>query len=406
MFDKDADEDRWISILWDEKTKTILYDPAEIFDTNFEITTNMIINDCSSCVYVQKDNIEGFFGISNDYIETIVKNDIADSIRERKFANDSYIWVNEVINYDGGEDYAIRRVHPNLKETEGTYLSTSMQDIKGNFPYLVELEGIKADGELFFTYYFKKLDSNDVSEKITYAKLYKDYDWIIAMGVHLDDINAYTEQVNIETDALVTENMIRAISYILAVMLLGFVVLFVLERKQMTVSTGFLENEVNRDLLTKASSRRFGEKFLMERNKQWMIDKDSPAIMMLDIDDFRMINNKYGHDIGDVVLIEMTKAIKQVIRASDCLIRWGGDEFVGIFPGLKEEQLVEFGKKLTNSVNSLSIDFNNEVIKITVSIGFSYFDENDTDYKAVLKRADEALYKSKSEGKNRVNVIV
>jgi signal transduction histidine kinase len=99
-----------------------------------------------------------------------------------------------VINYNGGDNYAIRRVHPNLKDTEGMYLSTNMTDIEGNQPYLTELEGVKQDGELFFNYFFKKNNTDVVSEKITYAKLYPEYDWIIAMGVHLDDVKAIVDQ--------------------------------------------------------------------------------------------------------------------------------------------------------------------------------------------------------------------
>ena len=53
-------------------------------------------------------------------------------IRSRSFSNNSYIWVNRIINYEGGENYAIREVHPNLKDTEGTYLSTETMDIRGN----------------------------------------------------------------------------------------------------------------------------------------------------------------------------------------------------------------------------------------------------------------------------------
>ncbi len=75
-------------------------------------------------------------------------------------------------------------------------LSTDMTDVAGNLPYLTELEGVKRDGELFFVF-FQKKDSDIVSEKVTYAKLYRPYNWIIAMGVHLDDIEAYAGQANV-----------------------------------------------------------------------------------------------------------------------------------------------------------------------------------------------------------------
>ena len=120
--------------------------------------------------------------------ESAIQNRLKDRIRETCLINDGYIWINEVINYEGGDGYAIRLVHPNLVDTEGSLLSTATQDLKGNTPYKTELEGVKRSGELFFSYWFKKKSNDLVSEKLTFAKLYKDYNWIIASGVYLDDI--------------------------------------------------------------------------------------------------------------------------------------------------------------------------------------------------------------------------
>ncbi|HQO66048.1 MAG TPA: cache domain-containing protein, partial [Spirochaetales bacterium] len=117
---------------------------------------------------------------------------IADVIRAKSFEHDGYIWVNEVLDWSGGDGYAVRRVHPNLVDTEGCLLSTKATDIKGNTPYLTELEGVREHGELFYRYYFKRMGSDEVSEKLTYAALYPDYDWIVAMGMHVDDIETYT----------------------------------------------------------------------------------------------------------------------------------------------------------------------------------------------------------------------
>ena len=102
--------------------------------------------------------------------------------------------------------------------------------------------------------------------------------------------------------------------------------------------------------------------------------------MMLDIDDFKAINDKYGHMIGDKVLIHTVTKLKQTIRSSDQLIRWGGDEFLAIFPGLRSEYLTRFGYSLLNVISS---------------------SDNDA-----IKRADEALYQAKLSGKNKVKVVL
>lgn len=120
--------------------------------------------------------------------ETRIQERIKHRIRSTALVDDGYIWINEVLDYAGGDNYAVRLVHPNLIQTEGKLLSTSMTDIKGNTPYLAELEGIKKEGEIFFEYWFKKKGSDKIEKKLSYAKLYKPYDWIIGTGAYIDDI--------------------------------------------------------------------------------------------------------------------------------------------------------------------------------------------------------------------------
>ncbi|MDR7855221.1 diguanylate cyclase [Tissierella sp.] len=405
-FNNDLNPNMWAAFLWNNKTGEILYGSSDLHIVTIDSTVNNLKSLLSSYVVIEKGNIEGIFGVSKSYIDEIVKKEIGDIIRNRKFANDSYIWVNEVIKYEGGKNYAIRKVHPNLRDTEGTYLSTDMEDIKGNLPYLEELEGVKKNGEIFSTYYFKKLDSSTISEKITYAKLYKDYDWIIAMGVHLDDIDAYAEKINIAVYSLSSESIIRLLRYIFAVLLFGFTILYFVEKNHISTSTRSLQKEINLDALTKACSRIYGEKNLSAFFKQYRIEGENPAIMLFDIDDFKHINDNYGHEVGDIVLIEIVRIVNHIIRSSDQLIRWGGDEFVGIFPGLREEHILEFGEKLLGGISSLRIPIGNETISITISIGFSYFKDTDNNYKDALKRSDAAMYKSKQQGKDTVNILL
>ena len=404
-FNDDINSKMWTAFLWDSKSREILYDSSELGIETIENTEETLKDLLSSYVVIEKGNIKGIFGVSKFYIDELVKEEIGEIIRSRKFSNESYVWVNEVINYDGGKDYAIRKIHPNLRDTEGNYLSTDMEDVQGNLPYLEELDGIKKNGEIFFTYYFKELNNSHISEKITYAKAYKDYDWIIAMGVHLDDINDYTEKTNNEIKTLSTEAIIGLLRYIFIILLIGFITLYLIEKNHLSTSTRSLEKEINVDTLTRAASRRYGETNLNNFFKQYKLTGENPAIMMFDIDDFKDVNDKYGHEVGDIVLIEIVRIINQIIRSSDQLIRWGGDEFIGVLPGLREEHIMEFGGKLLDGVSAAEISTGNELINITISMGFSYFKETDTNFNDVLKRADNAMYKSKEQGKNRVNIL-
>lgn len=403
-FKEDANSKMWTAIIWDNSTGEILYNSSQLNLDSIDITVEELKKGLSSYAEIEKNNIKGIFGVSKAYIDETVKEEVGNIIRERKFSNNSYMWVNEIINYDGGENYAIRRIHPNLVDTEGQYLSTNMEDIKGNHPYAEELEGIKKDGELFFSYYFKELNSPDISEKITYAKLYKDYDWVIAMGVQLDDIDDIAEKVNNEIKFLSSESIVKLLGHIFFVLLIGFSIIFLIEKKYLRYSTKSLEKEINIDIVSKAFSRRYGEKKMHEYFKRYKLTGDSYAIMVFDIDNFKDINDNFGHTTGDAVLKEIVNAINQNIRSYDKLYRWGGDEFVGIFPGLRVEHIDEFGHKILESINSLEIPTGSENIKVSISIGFSCFNETDTGYNEAIKRADEALYKSKVEGKNKVNI--
>jgi len=139
---------------------------------------------------IQKQLKESGYEVSIEqlYDEKTLMERITIDIRNLRLADNGYVWVNEVLNYEGGENYAIRRIHPNLIETENSFLSTTMEDIKGNTPYLTELNGINKNGSIFFTYWFKKMDSDKIVEKLSYAQHYEDFNWIIAAGVYLDDI--------------------------------------------------------------------------------------------------------------------------------------------------------------------------------------------------------------------------
>lgn len=402
-FEDDSTSEMWTALLIDSRTNHIIYSN---FPTEQESIENIVENlktNFSSYGEITYGELEGIFGIESAYIDNDVKNDIACLIKSRKFSNNSYIWINEIINYDGGKDYAIRRVHPNLPETEGSYLSTDMTDIKGNLPYLEELEGVKEKGELFFNYYFKKLNSEEISEKLTYAKLYKDYDWVIAMGVDLDEINKYVSQANIELDDSTQFQILKMLLLILLVLLAGFTTLSIIERRHLFISTSSLEQEVNLDNLTKANSRRFGENNLLTFFNNFKLTKDNPAILMFDIDNLKTINDTYGHDIGDQVLVTVVEKVFSLIRNSDQLIRWGGDEFLAIFPGMREELVMNFANNLLKNIENTEIQTEQGVIKVTLSAGVAYFNETDQNWKVAVKRADEALYRSKVQGRNRVN---
>lgn len=402
---KEGDPDYWTVFLWDNSSNTVLYDPDGLFDQDIPVSLERIKPLMLYYRVTNQGNISCLFGVSQKYVDDTVKAWAAEKIKSLKYDNDSYIWVNEVINYEGGKDYAIRRVHPNLPETEGMYLSTDMTDIKGCHPYLTELEGIKKDGELFFRYYFKELNSDRISEKLSYAKLYKDYDWIIAMGVQFNEMEKYIIQTNERSKEMAAKNTLQLLAILIIVVVFCLVLIILIEKWSFTHAQKQLESEINIDPLTNAGSRRYGTKDLMKAFNEFNTTGSNAAIMMFDMDNFKDINDSLGHDAGDQILKEVVDIVYKTIRSTDKLIRWGGDEFVGIFYGVKEEDAACFANKVLEAVSSLKIAIGNETISSTISIGISYFKKSDDEFSDVLKRADQAMYISKAEGRNKISIV-
>jgi diguanylate cyclase (GGDEF)-like protein len=122
------------------------------------------------------------------------------------------------------------------------------------------------------------------------------------------------------------------------------------------------------------------------------------GIILLDLDLFKNVNDNYGHDVGDLVLKEISQILKDNIRISDTLGRWGGEEFLIILPQIDLEGAVVLAQKLRKEIENHQFSI---VGKMTASFGIAYYRKGD-DENSIIKRADEALYKAKEMGRNIV----
>lgn len=153
-------------------------------------------------------------------IEELSIKRVSSRIRNLRLIDDGYVWVNRIVDYKGGDKYAIRQIHPNLPNTEGDWLSTETTDIMGYKPYEIELNGIKKDGEIFFEYYFKKLGSEKIAHKMSFAKLYEPWNWIVATGVYLDDVDQLIQSETV--DMKKTLKIQRMYSFFIAAVIMLF----------------------------------------------------------------------------------------------------------------------------------------------------------------------------------------
>jgi diguanylate cyclase (GGDEF)-like protein/PAS domain S-box-containing protein len=125
------------------------------------------------------------------------------------------------------------------------------------------------------------------------------------------------------------------------------------------------------------------------------------SLIMIDIDDFKQINDRFGHLAGDVVLVELAKLFKAMTRSTDLVGRWGGEEFLVILPDTDEWGAIELAEKIRSGVSENCFP---EQQQITISLGVSVF-SGDATVDSIIHRADQALYQAKKNGKNQVHLM-
>jgi two-component system cell cycle response regulator len=129
------------------------------------------------------------------------------------------------------------------------------------------------------------------------------------------------------------------------------------------------------------------------------------GLAIADIDNFKRVNDAFGHQSGDVILAETAWRLKSAIRMYDTLGRYGGEEFIGVFPGISETDLVAVAERMRLAVSEMPVEVGSHGIEVTVSIGLALGSvETSLDPHALIQAADEALYGAKRSGRNRVHI--
>ena len=126
---------------------------------------------------------------------------------------------------------------------------------------------------------------------------------------------------------------------------------------------------------------------------------------MLDIDDFKLINDTFGHQVGDQVLYDISQIFKQTLRQYDIAARYGGEEFVFVLPETDLDQGILMAERIRHTIEDFRILYEGALINITVSIGVTALDMNEFEvsFGELIRQADQAMYFSKKSGKNRVS---
>jgi diguanylate cyclase (GGDEF)-like protein len=156
------------------------------------------------------------------------------------------------------------------------------------------------------------------------------------------------------------------------------------------------------DSLTQVYCRRYFLERFSEELKRSKKNKLHLSFLMIDIDNFKRFNDRYGHLVGDAILRQVSKTISQAVRQIDFIGRYGGEEFSIVLAEADREQANFAAQRIRQAIAAAAIKVYDEELKVTVSIGVSTFPDNALNMQDLIEMADQALYLAKETGKNRV----
>lgn len=274
-------------------------------------------------------------------------------------------------------------------DSDGLILIHPDQDLIENI-YIREMEGLKDIGDDILknddlTHYYEFLTKN--GEVILSARYLPDLDWYLI--VEQDQTQALKAARlgllgNIGMGVLVT------------LLVIGLVVIVV------NLYVSKLEEIASRDELTGLFNRRKMDELLSREIAFVKRYGDPMSLMIMDIDYFKSVNDTYGHHAGDHYLVEFAKVLQEEVRLVDYVGRWGGEEFFLLLPKTNTEQAKELAERLRYAVEVTQIESGRGLISRTVSIGIASAQSGKMDVDEVIRQADEAMYRAKKEGGNRI----
>jgi len=259
------------------------------------------------------------------------------------------------------------------------------------------------------------------------------------VGIHVDDVNYHAHFITEESKRFVKKNSAKILFVLVSSFLFVLVLLIITSTYYINRAKRRLAKESNLDFLTSIYNRKIADEHLLVAFYEYKKTADNQFVFLIDIDDFKEVNDSYGHSAGDMVLKTIVEIIKNETRETDSLFRWGGEEFLLVckymdvadiasfaqriidsvkntpitiqHPRKKKQKLLEYKKE--NGSDELGVSLENTVLFnetttslfLTISAGISCFSPKDTSYLECFKRTDAALYESKNTGKNKYTIL-
>lgn len=184
-------------------------------------------------------------------------------------------------------------------------------------------------------------------------------------------------------------------------LLLGCIdIVFILKVRSIT---RFFHKSMYIDTLTQLNNRNFFNVSISNAIKKLQKKQSYISLLIIDLDNFKDINDTYSHIVGDEILKQLSNILKRNITSTDIAIRWGGDEFVITLPGVSGKDAFDVGERIRRDIDNHYFFYNHTIFKITVSIGVTSI-RNKMDINTFIDLVDKALYKAKIS-KNSVGFL-
>lgn len=311
-------------------------------------------------------------------------------------------------NYDSVYYAKMQKVFRDIREKTGVkFLYCGKRISENQMVYL--FDGEEPDSELFSP--LGSTDNLDEMEQLFYQTKISGYTPIIdnsewgelltgmtpildpATGEAVAHIGADVSVESVYTSLRSAKNAIMVNAFV--IIAITSLILY----RLLCMSSLFTET----DYLTGLHSKGYQDRFLKQLIKKSTNSGKAFPLIMIDFDDFKLINDKYGHHFGDTVLRSVSEIIKICTRSVDCCARYGGDEFVIILPEADLEYATLVCQWLQKEVSNLKLRSENDIVPVSISIGIALW-KTGMNPEQILDRADKALYHSKRTGKNKIVV--
>jgi len=228
------------------------------------------------------------------------------------------------------------------------------------------------------------------------------------LRAQFDTDRSNLENARLKTEQTLKDRQVESLEHVrrwqevamgLLAVLIGLLALLIIRQLR---RLGRWKRMASLDPLTGVANRRGIEYFTRSAIRRARARRESLAVLALDLDRFKQINDSYGHAAGDRVLQHIARACLDALRDGDLLGRIGGEEFLVILPGSTLEHATDIAERLRVRVETLPLEDLPAGLRITISVGVAQMTAQDAGFADLERRADEALYRAKAEGRNRV----